>query len=234
MTRNLKALGVALIAVFAMSAVATGVAQAKFDTLRTSPTTESVIFTGSALGTPQFSLGTKATVKCGEVNLEKASVNLDKATSVTAYPIFNKTENTCEVAPFGKATVHMNGCYIKSTGETDASELAEIHLVCPPEKSIEITAPVGCTIKVGTQTVRGWKYANKGEGETGMWVEVIPQVSGIAYTSTAPCQLIGLKASATDGVYQGNLKVTAHKNEGGEPGGAVGITTETLETETMP
>jgi hypothetical protein len=236
MTRNLKVLGLALVAVFAMSAVVSSAAQAKFHTLTTFPTTESVIFTGSALATQEFAVGSKATVKCSEVSLEKASVNTDKSTSITAYPLYNKTENTCEVSPFGKGTVHMNGCYYTFTSETDVNGLAEVHVVCPPEKVIEITGPAGCTIKVGTQTVRGVKYANKGEGETGMYIEVTPEVTGIAYTSTGACQLIGIKASASDGTYKGAVKATADKiNAGGEPGEAVGITTSTLkEGEAMP
>jgi hypothetical protein len=235
MTRNLRALGLALIAVFALSMAAAGAVQAKFHTLKTFPTTTSVIFTGQALATQTVSFsGEKAILRCSVLSFETKSVNSDKSTSFTVYPLYNNTENTCEMSPFGKAAVHMNGCYYTFTSETNASGLAELHIVCPGAEEIEIKGPAGCTISIGTQTVSGVKYVNKGEGETGMYVEVIPEVSGIAYTSTGACQLIGVKASGTDGIYKGAVKVTADKNESGAPGPAVGITTETLTTETMP
>jgi hypothetical protein len=135
-------MGVALVAVFAMSVVAASAAQAKFDTLTTFPTTN-VFLTAKALGTQEFAIqGGKAIVKCSEVSLETSagkSTNSDKSTSGTAYPLYNKTENTCEFSPFGKATVHMNGCYYTFTSETDATGDAQVHVICPPEKEIEIT-----------------------------------------------------------------------------------------------
>jgi hypothetical protein len=241
MTRNLKALGVALIAVFAMSVVATGVAQAKFDTLTTFPTKENVYLTAKALQTQEFAIE-GVTIKCSEVELEVSegkSTNSDKSTSVTAYPKYNKTENTCEISPFGKATVHMNGCYYTFTSETDATGDAEVHIICPPEKVVEITGPTGCLIKVPTQTVKGVHYTNEttspGTKETEMHIKLEPTVGGISWTANGACALIGLKSAGTAGSYKGNVTVTGDEDSGGTliPN-SIGITIDTLETSTMP
>jgi hypothetical protein len=239
MTRNLKALGIALIAVFAMSVVAASAAQAKFDTLTTFPTKENVFLTSKALATQEFIIqGGKAKVKCTEVELETSegkSTNTDKSTSITAYPKYNKTEPSCEVSPFGNGTVHMNGCYYTFTSETDASGDAEVHIICPPEKVIEIKGPASCTIKVGTQTVRGVHYTNEttspGTNETEMHIKLEPTVTGISWTSTAACALVGIKASGTDGTYTGNVTVTADEDVNNKPGEPVGITVDTLTEE---
>jgi hypothetical protein len=250
MTRNLKALGLALIAVFAMSAVAASAAQAKFDTLTTFPTTN-VFLTAKALATQEFAIQEgKATVKCSEVELETGEVegsepkkfkstNTDKSTSITAYPKYNKTENTCEVSPFGKGTVHMNGCYYTFTSETDVNGDAEVHIICPPGQKIVITGPGSCNISVGEQTVKGVHYTNEttspGTNETEMHIKLEPTVKAISWTATAPCALIGIKSSGTDGTYNGNVTVTADQDVNNAPGEPAGITVSTLkEGEAMP
>jgi hypothetical protein len=243
MTRNLKALGVALVAVIAMSVVAASAAQAKFDTLTMFPTKENVYLTAKALAPQEFRIeGGIGTIRCSNVELEARegrSTNVDKSTSGTVYPLYNKTETTCGGSPFGKYTVHMNGCYYTFTSETDATGDAEVHLICPPERVVEITGPGGCTIKVPTQTVKGVHYTNETTGpgtkETEMHIKLEPTVTGISWTATSACALVGIKSSGTDGVYLGNVTVTADEDLSGTliPS-PVGITYDTLETSTMP
>jgi hypothetical protein len=241
MTRKLKALGVALIAVFAMSVVAASAAQAKFDTLTTFPTTN-VFLTAKALQTQELSIqGGKAKLKCSEVELEVGegkSTNSDKSTSGTAYPKYNKTENTCEESPFGKMTVHMNGCYYTYTSETDVNGDAEVHVICPEGQKITLTGPAGCNISFGEQTLKGVHYTNEttspGTNETEMHIKLEPTVGGISWTATAACALVGIKASGTDGTYTGNVTVTADEDVNNKPGEPVGITVDTLETSSMP
>ena len=67
MTRNLKRMGIAFVAVFALSAIVASAAQAKFDTFRTH-TGGSVILTAEQLTNHTFEVGL-ATVTCKKVKL---------------------------------------------------------------------------------------------------------------------------------------------------------------------
>jgi hypothetical protein len=133
MIHKFKALGVAMVAVLAMSAVVASAAQAQF-TANSYPTT----VTGhSALGNDVFSVdGTS--VECTghfEGTLKEASTSL---TVIATY-------SSCRAFGFASATVDMNGCdYVfYSTGSVD--------LVCPTGQSVTIQAG-NCDLDVVPQT----------------------------------------------------------------------------------
>jgi len=137
MYRNLKALGLALVAVFAMSAIAASAAQAQPTlTSEVSPVT----LTGSGGG---YESGEKLHAFGQSVECEGSTFH----TALTATPA---TEIVAE-ATYGPecrtavqhlpATVTMNGCTYRfynlkfvAAGHYDAT----VDIVCPPEKVIEV------------------------------------------------------------------------------------------------
>jgi hypothetical protein len=166
MIRNLKALGLALVAVFAMSAVAASAAQATNGTFSWDPSTTG--FTVEAdPSTPSqlFTVKTKtnATVEstCDEVS---ANLNLPEGTSsetLTATEIVysdsgtTPTENACtghlgEVEEVSQ--VNMHGCHYKFHAGTTVGSMENMET----EGTADIVCPegvAGVTVTAGTCTV---------------------------------------------------------------------------------
>jgi hypothetical protein len=168
MIRNLKALGLALVAVFAMMAMAAQGAQGEEGadfTPASFPTTIDITnestFTWAVPGLP--------TQTCAEVSghaiLEDASPELT-ATEIQFA--------TCHVVTLGitfPVTVDMNGCHYLFTAHTytpkategDGAADGDVHIVCPEDREKTITvfkagssghpeADLRCTIHVPPQT----------------------------------------------------------------------------------
>src|SRR3982750_3566586 len=112
MTRNLKALGLALVAVFAMTAVLSSAAQAQIKvTTGVSPawlTGEAVNHTGIASAkTHTFTLTGGQVLTCTEPKFHATVKNGD--TSITIVPTYNNCDAKIGVEVF-KTTVTMNDC----------------------------------------------------------------------------------------------------------------------------
>lgn len=205
MRRNLKVLGLALVAAFALSAIASGSASAEIATFTSgSPWTT---LTATALNTQTFTAGTRA-VKCESVVADNASMGEDQST-ITVEPTYGKTvkseefteaetnETECEIetptAKF-KAMVHTNGCHYKFTagGTVDGS----VHIECPVGKEIEVTIDIlgkfrPCLdIPAQTPTTPTVTYTNETylDEEKNVWdVKVTSHVEGVKYTETGVC-----------------------------------------------
>jgi hypothetical protein len=153
MTRNLKALGLALVAVFALSAVAASAASA--EGVITSD--GSVTLKGTETGTGQNKFEAfGATVECPgstftghKINVTPHELIPNGANAVTINPTYvNCFEGTSPL------TIDMNGCDFTFHGASLVSAgtysvLTDI--VCPIGKSIERTGGF-CTIKIPAQT----------------------------------------------------------------------------------
>jgi hypothetical protein len=161
MTRNLKTLGLALVAVFALSAVVASAASAQGKITSDGPVTG----TGTEI-TPNKLTALGRTVECPgstmtfhEYNVTPHKPVPDDATTATATPHYKN----CTVPGVGPATVIMNGCHYVfhiggTTGVADQFS-ATIDIVCPAGKVIEVQAfsshPGGiklCTTTVKAQT----------------------------------------------------------------------------------
>lgn len=157
---NLKALGLALVAAFAMSAVAASVAQASTPAAFTAAEYPAVA-TGHEEGALNYFeiTGGGAKTECNNVTYEATLAGASHELTVT--PHYTECEETISGNP---ATVHLNGCDFRFTAGTYTAAPVDdahgkVHIVCPVGKKIEITvsafgSPI-CAVDVHPQTLEG-------------------------------------------------------------------------------
>jgi hypothetical protein len=226
MTRKFKALSLALIAVFAMSALGAAAAQAEnvTHTFKSDSPNGKTDLTGFQEGKHVFTInGTSeepVSTECASAKFEGTEVGeeLDKLTVVPTY-------DECETS-LGAAEVIENHCAYEFGSDTTthtnpAGVHAAVKVECVPNNTIEINVPgVGVTVKVGEQEdLHGVRYVNKEENEVET-VTVEATVRNIAWTCSPAfiCGLGGIPSSGTDGTYDGNTEVTGYRDDGGELG----------------
>ena len=158
MTRNLKALGLALLAVFALSAVAASAASAANDVFTSTAATTDL--TGHS-NNPELTLGEKGKeegVVC-ETGTYSGKIEGKKVAAATVHPVY---EGTCLAFGIFHATVNTDGCDFVLTGDTDANGHASAHIECTNEGEITIAVYETAaeentllTLHIPPQTVRG-------------------------------------------------------------------------------
>ncbi len=240
MTRNLKILGLALVAMTALGAVSAQSAFAAEEFLHwhpgeanphavgltgeqhtTEPNQVTRLFNGSGVEKANFTckkLKLEGTVE--GVTHESPETGLTVTTqTVTLHPVISECTST-----FGGAlTVKTNKCHLHFEGkETAAGGVQPAGIECGAGESIEITAS-GCTIKVGSQaasTVEGGvHYINNKPAATNEWdLTVEVNQKGINFTSSALCQLIGIPASGIESRFEGKWTIKGFEDLGGETG----------------
>lgn len=165
MIRNLKALGLALVAVFAMSALAASAAQAVEATFSWPETTKHLTATADPTAPAQnFTITTgKFGFECNVVTGEQAVTGTGAASIGSTNLTFSHTEkpaDNCKGPLNSNAPVKMNGCTFTFKAGTTLKEAptgeseGTADVVCPPEKEITIEA-VGCITHVPAQTGLG-------------------------------------------------------------------------------
>lgn len=233
MTRNLKALGLALIAVFAMSAVAASGASAQ--DLFTTETGEPAYLHGEQVGEPgngdnEFNThGLDVPVTCEEATFETTEpstiangtdevtvgVEYDECEFVETFPAFVDTED-CHFLLTGETHEGIDTDTEMGTGEEDAT----VSLECGGDGAIEVTVPeIGCTLTMSAaqnQNLLGVTYESDG-GD--VFVDVT--VDQIHYTTNFPCQLGGLPATGEDGYLTQTVTVSGY--DGANHDNPVGI-----------
>jgi archaellum component FlaF (FlaF/FlaG flagellin family) len=201
MIRNIKILGLALVAVLAMSAVAVGSASAGE-------------FTGSsypAEGEGGQTTPHKFTVQGQAVECSTASFSGSLAAASEQIKITPVYEG-CKAFGFLSATVDMNGCYYTFTADGEKTGThtrhGSVHIICPgATKSITVTAST-CTVHIPEQTPTGNKVKfdniTNGLGVV-IGVLVTSEVTGIHSNPTSGflCPLTE-KATDVSGVYTGS------------------------------
>lgn len=221
--RNLKILGLALVAVFAMSAL--GASMASADDL-TSEVVGGVQLHGTnESAEPDQFTTTAGTVTCKEVTYDVETVTTP-TTSVTAkptYPTFQKdgVTHNCTVAGL-PATVVTNGCDFLFTVNGGTSTVGDVAVKCPAGAEITATAVVAgttkCTVHVAEQTLstvgepNPVTYSGTGVGTTR---EVTLKVSykGLKYTHTAGTGLGSCPTTGSGtGSFNGRGLVTAQNH----------------------
>jgi hypothetical protein len=209
MIRNLKVLGLALVAAFALSAVVASAASAHFTsgadstTLTATALNEQVFVTH---GTP----GENTEVKCTQVSVTGGPFGTDE-TELTVHPTYG---GTCTITVEGvgsglTAEVKSNGCnYIFTTTLTN-----NIHIECGANESIEVKAFIlgkfrNCLdVHAQTPTTALVDYFNHTNPATGkMDVEIESTVDGITYEKTGSCAFGTTEGN--DAEYNGNVTVT--------------------------
>jgi hypothetical protein len=202
MIRNLKSLGLALVAVLAMSAVVASAASA------------AVEFTGTGTATGAQSAGnetfttTAGTVQCDShfaVEALGGGGLSGSAKEVTVVPSYSN----CVAFGFLGADVHENGCdYIFTATEKVSAGVYKHHVKvdCPTSKGIEITAAT-CTVEIpetGNSSLTTVKTTNIAGGT----VTVQPEVGGVTGNVTRDgfgCPFSGL--GHTTGSYHGHVAI---------------------------
>jgi hypothetical protein len=208
MTR-FKTLGLALVAVFALSAVVASAASAQKITV--SPQTN-VTLTGTG-GEQKFVTGSGAEVKCAGVTTTVTGVNQEPA-QITAVPAYTG----CTITDGGitrEAQIDMNGCaYVfTSTGTI-------VHIECTAPNVIKVTAKIAgafqecLDIHSQTPTTPNWTATN-GTSGANMDFTIVSGVSGITYERTGSCKKAEAQENETNNtVLSGSITVTCETSVG--------------------
>ena len=228
MTRNLKALGLSLAAVFAVSALGTSSASA-VDVVTSG--SSSAILTG---------VGHNHTLSAGEVGFECTTAKFAATVKngdpeITADVLYEGTLNQtphvdqhCN-STSGTATVNMNGCASVLTGETTGSapaghtagKDATVWLECPGANKVQITTSGGYTLTIPPQTptTGGVSYTNVASHNGNSAVAIKVTVAGITITcaGTFLCTLNGTPHHSNQWEYTGDVTMTAYGDTEGLP-----------------
>jgi len=207
MTRNLKALGLALFAAFAMSAVAASAASA--DMFVASP--ETVVTAEDHTVAHLFTYGL-GEVECEVTNFSGTSGEKEEETSLTVTPTYDKCTLFDE-----PAVVRTNHCYYVFTSHTDGNGDAPVHIECENAgEHIEVeVVETGCTVTVagGQTTGNGVSYASS-EGEVTATVTAEVEATRDNPTSDFLCSFL---PSSGTGEYTGNSILKGYEISGEVP-----------------
>jgi len=226
MNRNLKALGLALVAVFAMTAVLASAAQAQtLGKVTVSPSP--AWLTGEVIKHPEigkierFKLGGGQTVVCEEDTVAATVKNGD--TSITFVPVFQKCSATIGTEAH-LVTVTMNDCDFLLTDFTtepvnSTTFSATVSLVCPEGKQVEIHVYKHaadeieelCTYKVAPFVDKGGNIIHNEPGEPND-LTITHEVKEIATTKTGSL-LCG--AANQEATFTGSTTIKAWEDKGG-------------------
>jgi hypothetical protein len=155
MIRNLKVLGLALVAMLSMSAMVASAAHA----LPELTAAEAGSAVGEEVGKHEFTVGSRA-IQCEEVNFTGPSTTTAQ-TTLTIVPDYKKCKTTPVFGITLFVTVTMNGCdyLFHATGKDGANYTASVDIVCPAGKLIEAHiysnaahTNESCTVTIGPQT----------------------------------------------------------------------------------
>lgn len=229
MTRNLKALGLALVAMLALSATAASTASAQVqDRLTLDGGEENAVVTATSHDNVFriTSLGgvSLARFECTTSRFTAAVQN--NATEVTSTVSYAGTTNVvphtnhCS-ATVGSVTVDMNSCGYILTGNTSREDPgptkdAVVSVECTtPGDEIRITN-AGCEVTVPPQTPTSGGVTYTNENNNGKWdVKVTATVTGITFTSHGPaCAAAGIPAEGQTADYNGTATVRAFQPTG--------------------
>ncbi len=216
MIRNIKALGLAFIAVAAMSMVAASAAQAAQLHAATSP---SATITGGQTVQHNFKLTTSgAETKCTnaqfEGTVEGGSGGTTTAEEITVTP----TYSGCQTVGLASQVI-MNGCKYTITGAQPQTLTALVDVTgCTSGKSIEIKL-TGCTVTVPAQT--GLSHLNFVQSGTEVEVDVTAQgityeFHGIACPKPTHGGAVEVTKLTHDGDYTGKALFKASEDPGFE------------------
>jgi hypothetical protein len=234
MTRKLKALGLAMFAVFALSAVAVASAQAAEEFHSEAAHT---VLTGTqdedagAASTAKLSIG-GVTVECRETHIEGDQTGTTSATA-TVRPRYNGTSGNPTGEPCtsfaGSTTVATNMCHYKLGAATDANGHATASVICPAAGEAITISSAGCIIKITggpnnkvggvevNQNLKGVHYTNTGSGAT-RDITVKSTITGIHFTTNGAfaCVIAGLPATGTNASYTGDVTTKGFNYTSGE------------------
>jgi hypothetical protein len=219
MSRNLKLLGLALVAVAVLGAMLASAAEAK--EFKFSSATGKSILTGTTdegFSEEFFANGTSGVgTKCTAVNYD-GTVNGNSVTELTIKP----TDKTgCTTFSSGDSEIKYNHCAKILKNATSADEHAAVKIECATGSKIETIAAGGsCILKFGEQEVggttgNGVHYTNR-EANGVMHITVETTVMNLTYEAVgAFCALGGISQGVhTTGGYLGRVTLKAYEYSG--------------------
>lgn len=219
MTRNLKVLGLAFVAVFAMSAIAASAAQASAHIGWAEGTTTLTGHAAAVGGTQAFTT-TAGTITCNEIfaKVETAGYSNPTSTIETSELKYdNNGTGNCPSNLIGfEPKIEMNGCnYLFHLEETDGEEMTvsgTADVVCPAGAFIKINGGAACTVYVGSQTGIHITAHTVTPPEAEPEDVLITANTGkvIKYHHEGLCG----KGEGEDGSYVGNTTVTGETSKG--------------------
>jgi hypothetical protein len=228
MIRNLKALGLSLVALFAMGALGASTASA-IDVLTVGSSPALLTGVGHDHVFHMYPNGSK--FECTTSRFAATVTNgASQATADVIYEgTLNKTPDEVHCnSTLGTITVDTAGCgYIlngDTTGELVAGggKDATVWIECEGTNKIKITSSAGPVISIGSQTPTkgGVTFANvTHEGGTTHAVKVTATVTGVTYTCapTFTCTLGGVSHHGNNSTYNGTVTMTAFEDKEGLP-----------------
>ena len=232
MIRNLKALGLALVAVFAMSAVAASAAHATAASFSWDSGTAKLTGTAATVaegGTQKFTITGGALWTSCDTVYATAEVTGTSASSITTTGGITYTntaeenageKHTCTNSVGGKVNVSTTDCnYRFNAGETvtASSSKGNVDIVCPAGSAgITVNSPGLCLIHIFAQNGIGpVNYSTMAGPPEDVTIE--PAVTNITYTHTGLCG----NATKADGTYTGKVTVKAENASGTQTNGTV-------------
>lgn len=214
MIRNIKALGLAFVAVAAMSMVVASAAQAS---QLHAATSGSAVITGEQTEQHNFKLtASGAETKCTQAIFEATAQEESSGGQTTDKELqITPTYTGCKTAGLN-SQVLLNGCrYTLTNASPTAAATANIDVVCPSEKVIEIKL-TGCTVTVGAQGPLSHLTFSNDTAPTPDHVTANITVSGIQYQfhGIACPSPPAVTVNANDGVYTGKATFKAYVDNG--------------------
>jgi hypothetical protein len=237
MTRNLKALGLALFAMCALGAVAASAASAAITTDVFRSEQASTVVTAEGLTT--YSPKIKPNLKQECLGTYTGTVK-DKETSVTFTPSFENCKpagtvvdtNGCNYIIYGETTDTLN------TDGVTKEKHAPVTIECPANKHIEITSACNITItsdsNIAADKLDGITFDTEGMGPT-RDLKLTVTVDGITYDTpdSLGCTAAGLPREGSDMTFTGSITAKGFVDTGGHThsGVQVGLWDEDVGTD---
>jgi len=230
--RNLKTLGLALVAVFAMSAVAASAAHATAASFSWDSGTTRLTGTAAPIaegGTQKFTITAGALSTSCDTVYATAEVSGTSASSITTIgsPTYTNTveekageKHTCTNNVGGKVTVSTTNCNYRfnaGTTVTAGTSSGTVDIVCPAgSEGITVNSPGLCLIHIFAQNGLGPVNYNTMSGPPED-VTIEPLVNNITYTHTGLCG----NATKADGTYTGQVTVKGENASGAQTNATV-------------
>ncbi len=224
MIRNLKMLGLALVAVCAIGAVAASAASANSNYWFTAPGSDWTVLSGEEVGATPYETKFDGEISGNPVGMrcERAGYSGSETATTFTTITLGVTLTNCEMLPLGKWTISFNGCsYVIHTdplGDTTNGAYDTVTTIdCPAGK--EITAEIKaagilkCMIHIEAQNLgTGIVLRNKAGGG----FEATINFANLKYTQTEGTGVFKCSTTTTtsNGVWTGAATITGKNTFG--------------------
>jgi hypothetical protein len=198
--RNLKALGLALVAIFALSAVVASAAMASGEKFHAAVEPSVITSSNAGEGNHVFKAG-EAEVVCTQAEFSGTSTT-KTSESQTVHP----TYRGCTFLG-GKATVDTTGCNYVLYSSVPAGGHGKVEIECEGTNKIKVTGP-GCTLTFGAQVTEGGAFYKN--------LETNPKTTTVSSTTNAAFTKSGLLCGAvtgTVGTYTGSVITKTYEDK---------------------